>query len=91
MTVGSITKWSLALGFAVLLGVALTFRYATNGAAKSGSVVKVQFAYPVTSLKPLDYKDWQSVFLGNHIYPRLTPQDRDPRLNYITKSIAFRC
>ena len=33
--------------------------------------LRVQTSFPVLSLHPLVYDDWASVFVGNHIYPRL--------------------
>mgnify|MGYP003408657262 FL=1 len=38
----------------------------------------VQFAYPVSSLDPSIYDDWESGFVGNHIYYRLLPEVNKP-------------
>jgi len=53
--------------------------------------VKVQFAYPVTSVDPTLYDDWESIFLGNHIYPRLLPEDDNPAVPALGRDITLSC
>lgn len=55
------------------------------------SPLVVQFAYPVTSIDPSAYDDWESVFIGNHIYRRLLPEDDKPWISYVTKKLEITC
>lgn len=51
----------------------------------------MQFAYPVTSIDPNAYDDWESVFIGNHIYPRLLPDSSRPSIISITDTLKVEC
>lgn len=53
--------------------------------------VKLLFAYPVTHLEPTLYDDWETVFIGNHIYPRLLPEDHNPAIPAVTANVAVAC
>lgn len=52
---------------------------------------KMQFAYAVTSIDPSIYDDWESAFIGNHIFYRLLPEPNRPFVPYLTKYIALSC
>lgn len=53
--------------------------------------VKIQLAYPITSLDPTYSKDWETVLINNHIYPRLIPTQHESRAPYITEHVGFTC
>src|ERR1035437_3689723 len=53
--------------------------------------VIVQTAFPVLSLNPLEYDDWASVFVGNHIYPRLFPETDREWIPSIAKDVKYQC
>ncbi len=53
--------------------------------------VKILFAYPITYLDPTLYDDWETVFIGNHIYVRLLPEEYRPRVPFVTKEIKATC
>lgn len=53
--------------------------------------VIVQTAFPVLSLNPLEYDDWASVFVGNHIYPRLFPETDREWIPSIAKEVRYQC
>lgn len=55
------------------------------------SSVIVQFAHPATSLNPLTYDDWSSVFIGNHIYRRLLPEKSRPEVTAIARNLILSC
>lgn len=52
---------------------------------------EVQFAYAVTSIDPSVYDDWESSFIGNHIYYRLLPEENKPFIPYITNNLSITC
>lgn len=59
--------------------------------ATIGRPFRMQFAYPVLSLDPRIYDDWGSVFVGNHIYPRLIPDEaNEPQLS-VAESVDLSC
>lgn len=51
----------------------------------------IQFAYPIKSINPEIYDDWESVFIGNHIYYHFLPEANKPEIPYITEHISIRC
>jgi protein-S-isoprenylcysteine O-methyltransferase Ste14 len=55
------------------------------------SPLVVQFAHPATSLNPVFYDDWSSVFLGNHIYPRLLIEESRPEALAVVRNLKLTC
>lgn len=53
--------------------------------ASRGTVL--QIAFPISSLNPLIYDDWSSVFVGNHIYRRLFPEPDRPGVLAVTDRV----
>lgn len=53
--------------------------------------VKMLFTYPITYLQPTLYDDWETVFIGNHIYPRLLPDENNPSLPSLTNEVTVAC
>lgn len=53
--------------------------------------LQVQTSFPVISLDPRVYDDWASVFVGNHIYPRLLPEAGKEWIPSIAKEARFEC
>lgn len=53
--------------------------------------IEMQTSFPVLSLAPLVYDDWASVFVGNHIYPRLLPETGREWIPSIADEIKFVC
>lgn len=51
----------------------------------------VQTAFPILSLDPLKYDDWASVFVGNHIYPRLFPETDREWIPSVAQDAKFKC
>lgn len=58
---------------------------------KYAGPVRIQLAYPLQSLNPTVSKDWQTVLINNHIYPRLIPRGHESGTPYITERIEFLC
>jgi len=54
-------------------------------------VLKLQLGAPVLSIDPRLYDDWSSVFVGNHIYPRLLPDESRPWIPHIAKDLNITC
>jgi protein-S-isoprenylcysteine O-methyltransferase Ste14 len=53
--------------------------------------INVQLGFPAISLDPKIYDDWSSVFIGNHIYPRLFSEP-DRNWDYsISKDFKITC
>ncbi len=63
----------------------------SHGQDLSTRRVIVQTAFPVLSLNPLEYDDWASVFVGNHIYPRLFPETDREWIPSIAKDVKYQC
>jgi hypothetical protein len=53
--------------------------------------VKMLFTYPITYLEPTLYDDWETVFIGNHIYPRLLPDENNPAVPSLTNEVTVAC
>lgn len=53
--------------------------------------IRLQTSFPILSLDPRIYDDWASVFIGNHIYPRLLPEPEREWIPSITKEVRFEC
>lgn len=88
--------FSIWLFFPLFLFVfvkALTSLYAIHDETMTAlpSIVSVQLAFPVTSLNPVIYDDWSSVFVGNHIYRRLFNEKDRPEISTVTDSVKFEC
>ena len=67
----------------------LIYRYSSK--TDSVEPLQVQFAYAVTSINPAIYDDWESGFIGNHIYYRLLPEEDKPWIPYVTKNVSIKC
>lgn len=57
----------------------------------SAPAIKMLFTYPVTYLEPTLYDDWETVFIGNHIYPRLLPEKDKPEIPFLTPEVSLSC
>lgn len=53
--------------------------------------LRMLFTYPITYLDPVLYDDWETVFIGNHIYVRLLPEDDKPWVPFLTKEVKVTC
>lgn len=53
--------------------------------------VRMLFTYPITYLEPTLYDDWETVFIGNHIYRRLLPEEDNPAIPAIAKDAQVSC
>lgn len=71
-------------------GSYLYFKLGKRAGTVAGPLV-IQFAYPVISIDPPAYDDWQSVFIGNHIYPRLLPEEHRPWIPFVADGVDVRC
>ena len=59
--------------------------------SKKQDEVRLQLGAPVLSLNPVKYDDWSSVFIGNHIYPRLLMDEERPWLPYLAQELKISC
>lgn len=53
--------------------------------------IEMQTSFPILSLSPLVYDDWASVFVGNHIYPRLLPEPGREWIPSAAHEVRFEC
>lgn len=87
-------EW-LSLKAAASGAAALSLAWFTNLWPGSGPMpikpVRMLFTYPITYLDPTLYDDWETVFIGNHIYPRLLPEEDNPTVPSLAKEVAVAC
>jgi len=75
--------------FAIVMAVSLFYMYENKKIPIDE--LDVQFAYPISSLDPSIYDDWESGFIGNHIYYRLLPEENKPWIPYLTENVSISC
>lgn len=76
---------------AAILGAVLIIKFFPRRSAPSAGPVRMQFTYPITYLDPTLYDDWETVFIGNHIYRRLLAEDDKPQVPYLAQDISVSC
>ena len=57
----------------------------------SPEILKVQLAYPIYSLDPRVFDDWSSVFVANHIFPRLLPVEGKSWISSVARDLKIQC
>lgn len=80
---------ALAAPLMVLVFVKAADRLA--GPPGAPATLRVQTSFPILSLDPRVYDDWASVFVGNHIYPRLLPEPGREWIPSIAEESRFEC
>lgn len=81
----------LGLGCAGLGLTLAVFWLKSLRSAPPVSSVKMLFTYPITYLDPARYDDWETVFIGNHIYARLLPEIDKPAIPFLAEEIDVTC
>lgn len=81
----------LTIGIPVAAAIGAAVWTFSNRPEKHSGPVKIQLAYPITSLDPSYSKDWETVLINNHIYPRLIPTQHESRAPHITEHVDFVC
>ncbi len=60
--------------------IAITsFHYNLNVDKTTNNSLRLQLAHPVVSLDPRTYDDWSSIFVANHVFPRLFDNQTESR------------
>lgn len=81
----------LGLGcFGLCLAIAV-FWIRSNRGEQSPAPFKMLFTYPITYLEPALYDDWETVFVGNHIYARLLSEKDKPSIPFLAEEIDVAC
>lgn len=53
--------------------------------------ITVQFGFPITELDPSVYDDWGTIFIANHIFPRLLPDESRPQNLAVARNHNLTC
>jgi len=75
----------------ILFTLALLFQISPIQKSAAPEPMILQFAHPATSLNPLVYDDWSSVFIGNHIYPRFIHEESRPEVPSVARDLILNC
>lgn len=78
-------------GVVLCAAIVLAVLFGRTLKMESAAPLRMLFTYPITYLSPVLYDDWETVFVGNHIYVRLLPEDDKPSVPYLTKEIDVKC
>ena len=81
----------LGLGCVGLCLAVAVFWMNSNRSERAASSIKMLFTYPITYLDPALYDDWETVFVGNHIYARLLPEMDKPSIPFLAQEVEVTC
>lgn len=86
-----VSAFAISFPVFILMFATAYFRFDSPKSRTGIESVSVQLAFPVTSLSPLIYDDWSSVFIGNHIYRRLLPEPERNIVSAVAKDFKILC
>lgn len=85
------TRFKIALALASLCLCLALFVGWLRSVPTTSRPIKMLVTYPITYLAPTLYDDWETMFIGNHIYARLLPEDDKPAIPSLVKEISVTC